>query len=159
MKKIVYIVFTTLLVFGCKTKTEKENNNGQPETTTDVEEKSAPSLEVGCYVYDANGNRIVFEITDVSTTVLGNLSYALKEKDGNKGTFAGVMNDSVLLGKYTFISEGKESTREVAFLVEDAQLVEGFGELDSTGTAFKDVTVLSFSSSMPLSKTECDTEP
>lgn len=159
MKKIVYIVFTTLLVFGCKTKTEKENNNGQPETTTDVEEKSAPSLEVGCYIYDANGNRIVFEITDVSTTVLGNLSYALKEKDGNKGTFAGVMNDSVLLGKYTFISEGKESTREVAFLVEDAQLVEGFGELDSTGTAFKDVTVLSFSSSMPLSKTECDTEP
>jgi len=159
MKTIVYIVFTALLVFGCKTKTEKENNNGQPETTTVVEEKSAPSLEVGCYIYDANGNRIVFEITDVSTTVLGNLSYALKEKDGNKGTFAGVMNDSVLLGKYTFISEGKESTREMAFLVEDAQLIEGFGELDSTGTAFKDVAVLSFSSSMPLSKTECDTEP
>ncbi|WP_421810306.1 hypothetical protein [Flagellimonas sp.] len=86
MKKIAYIFLTAILVFGCKTKTEKENSNGQPEITTVIEEKPAPSLEIGCYIYDANGNRIVFEITDVSTTVLGNLSYALKEKDGNKGT-------------------------------------------------------------------------
>jgi hypothetical protein len=159
MKKITYIFLTTLLIVSCKTKTEKENIDSQADTPTMDRVKQAPSLEEGCYAYNANGNQIVFEITDVSVTVLGNLSYALKEKDSNKGTFAGTLNDSILLGKYTFMSEGKQSTREVAFLVENGQLIEGFGELDSTGTAFKNINVLSFSSSMPLSKTECDTEP
>lgn len=159
MEKITYLFLAALLIVSCKTKTEKENTDSHADTPSIVKSKQAPSLEEGCYVYNANGNRIVFEITDVSKTILGNLSYALKEKDGNKGTFAGVMNDSILLGKYSFVSEGKESTREVAFLVENGQLIEGFGELDSTGTAFKDLSVLSFSSSMPLSKTECDTEP
>ena len=86
---------------------------------------------------------------------MGNLNYAFKEKDANTGTFSGVLKDSVLIGNYSFMSEGMVSSREVAFLVKENQLIEGFGELDETGTGFKDKDNISFSSSMPLTKTEC----
>ena len=126
-----------------------------PETVAPPQ--PVPTLEVGCYTYDANGNKVVLEITEINNAVLGNLSYALSEKDANAGTFAGELLDSVLIGKYTFMSEGTQgNTREVAFLFKDGQLIEGYGELDETGTAFKDKNALSFSSSMPLSKTECE---
>ncbi|MFD2099979.1 hypothetical protein [Flagellimonas iocasae] len=159
MKKLTLILFLSFLVFSCKTKEEKQTEDSSPETATEIaEETPAPPLEIGCYAYDANGHKISFEITDVSEMVLGNLDYALKEKDANTGTFAGKLQDSVLIGSYTFASEGMESTREVAFLVKDGQLIEGYGELDETGTAFKNKNDLSFSSSMPLSKTDCDSE-
>lgn len=156
MKKILFACFAISIVASCKTKEKQEEDNTLTETPIEVVEEKAPTLALGCYTYDANGNHIVLEITDINDSVLGNLSYALKEKDANTGTFAGILKDSVLLGSYTFMSEGVESTREVAFLVKEDQLVEGFGELDETGTAFKDKNALSFSSSMPLSKTDCE---
>lgn len=158
MKKIILVLSLSLLVFNCKTKEKEQTEDSAPEITEEKIEAPSPALELGCYAYDANGNKISFEVTDVSDMVLGNLNYALKEKDANTGTFAGKLQDSVLIGKYTFASEGSESTREVAFLVKEDQLIEGYGELDETGTAFKDKDNLSFSSSMPLSKTDCDSE-
>lgn len=156
MKKLVFTCFALSVMIGCKTKEKQEENNVQTDSRIEAVEEKTPSVELGCYIYDANGNLIILEITDINDSVLGNLSYALKEKDANTGTFAGILKDSVLLGSYTFISEGTESTREVAFLVKGNQLIEGFGELDETGTAFKDKSTLSFSSSMPLSKTDCE---
>ncbi|MER3375632.1 MAG: hypothetical protein RIM83_13420 [Allomuricauda sp.] len=160
MKKIALVFFLIILAVNCKTKEEK--NSSEPEISTEMTEEkmetSSPILETGCYIYEANGNKIRFEITAVSETVLGNLDYALKEKDANTGTFAGVLKDSILIGSYTFVSEGMESTREIVFLLKDDQLIEGYGELDETGAAFKDKNALSFSSSMPLSKTNCDSE-
>ena len=162
MRKIALTLFLVSVVFSCKTKEEKQTESSEQEPATELTEEqietSSPPLELGCYTYKANGNKIHFEITDVSKTIMGNLDYSLKEKDANNGTFAGVLQDSILIGSYTFASEGMESTREVAFLVKDGQLIEGYGELDETGTAFKDKGALSFSSSMPLSKTECDSE-
>ena len=162
MKKTVFVFFLLVLVVSCKSKAEKENNCSEPEISTEMTEEkmetSSPILKTGCYTYEANGNKISFEITDVSSAILGNLNYTLKEKDPNTGTFTGSLKDSILIGSYTFASEGMESTREVAFLVKEGQLIEGYGELDETGTAFKDKNALSFSSSMPLSKTECESE-
>ncbi|RIV43968.1 hypothetical protein [Flagellimonas pelagia] len=155
MKKIVVTSLVLLLVFACKTKETKKVDSEEPETVAPPQ--PVPTLEVGCYTYEANGNKVVLEITEINNAVLGNLSYALSEKDANAGTFAGELLDSVLIGKYTFMSEGTQgNTREVAFLFKDGQLIEGYGELDEIGTAFKDKNALSFSSSMPLSKTDCE---
>lgn len=156
MKKLLFVCFALSLVASCKNKETKEVDSIPEETETVVPPRSVPTLEEGCYTYDANGNHIVLEITEMDGSVLGNLDYALKEKDANKGTFAGMLKDSVLIGNYTFMSEGTESTREVAFLVKEGQLIEGFGALNETGTAFQDPDSLSFSSSMPLSKTDCE---
>ncbi|WP_127018854.1 hypothetical protein [Flagellimonas beolgyonensis] len=154
MKKTIITLCLALLVLGCKNK-EKEN----VEEHTGIETVEVPvyNLEVGCYAYEGNGDRVLLEITEINNSVLGNLSYNLAEKDANSGTFAGMLQDSILIGKYTFMSEGTDgNTREVAFLWKNGQLLEGFGELDATGTSFKDKNTLKFTSNMPLSKTECD---
>lgn len=154
MKKYIITLCLALLVFGCKTK-EKEN----VEESTGIGTVEAPvyTLEVGCYAYDGNGNHLLLEITEINNSILGNLSYNFAGKDANSGTFAGMLQDSILIGKYTFISEGTEgNTREVAFLWKNGQLIEGFGELDENGTSFKDMNNLQFSSNMPLSKTDCE---
>lgn len=157
MKHLLITSLIILLVFGCKTK--EENKEVDPPIITEETIPDAPvpqSLDVGCYTYDANGNKIVMEITQSNDSIVGQLNYAFKEKDANSGLFSGMLQDSILMGSYTFVSEGIESSREVAFLWKDGQLVEGFGELDETGTKFKDKETINFSSSMPLTKTDCD---
>lgn len=114
-----------------------------------------PTLEKGCYIYNANGSMVNLEITKTDNPVEGNLIYALAEKDKNTGTFNGQFNDGKLVGTYTFQSEGIESKRQVAFMLKDHQLVEGYGELNEDGTMFKDVNSVSYSSTMPLTKTDC----
>ncbi len=84
-----------------------------------------------------------------------NLTYAYAEKDKNTGTFTGEFNDGKLVGTYTFQSEGVESKRQVAFMLKDNQLVEGYGELNEDGTIFKDVNSVNYSSTMPLTKMDC----
>lgn len=146
----------TMAFASCKPK-EKKNGEQTIVATKEevVEAPSAPSLDIGCYAYHDNGNRVILEITKINDSIVGKLNYAFKEKDANTGTFSGVLKDSVLIGSYAFMSEGMESSREVAFLVKENQLIEGFGELDETGTGFKDKESIRFSSSMPLTKTEC----
>jgi len=157
MKKIIVALLLTTVFVSCKNNEKKEQKESIVETQEEmVESPAAPNLEVGCYAYDENGSKIVLEITEINDSIMGNLNYAFKEKDANTGTFSGVLKDSVLIGSYSFMSEGMESSREVAFLVKENQLIEGFGELDETGTGFKDKDNISFSSSMPLTKTECD---
>lgn len=155
MKKSIIALLLLFAIAACKTKKE------EPETTEEtvedlIVEVPSPSLEIGCYTYEANGSKVVMEITQINDSVMGQLDYALKEKDANTGTFSGVLKDSVLIGSYSFISEGVESSREVAFLLKGNQLVEGYGKLDETGTAFKDKETINFTSSMPLMKSECD---
>ena len=156
MKKIIVALLLITAFVSCKPKEKKEEDKTSEETKEEViEVASPPSLQVGCYSYDENGSKVVLEITEINDSIMGNLNYAFKEKDANTGTFSGVLKDSVLIGNYSFMSEGMVSSREVAFLVKENQLIEGFGELDETGTGFKDKDNISFSSSMPLTKTEC----
>lgn len=157
MKRIIIALLLTSVFVGCKSNEKKEEEPTKVENQEEVVETSpSPSLEIGCYGYDDNGSKVVLEITQITDSIRGNLNYAFKEKDANTGTFSGVLKDSVLIGNYSFMSEGLESSREVAFLIKENQLIEGFGELNETGTGFKDKENISFSSSMPLTQTECD---
>lgn len=137
------------------------NNNAAKEETTSEEKvmpvpnKPASLLEVGCYIYNANNNNINLEITSLENGVAGNLTYSLDGKDKNKGTFAGNVDGDKLIGTYTFNSEGKESKREVAFLVKDNELIEGYGDLKDNGTTFADKSSINYSSTMPLTKQDC----
>lgn len=154
MKKLTVLFFTALTMLNCKNKEEKtENTNPQEEVTS--EEKTASSLDLGCYVFNDGKNNISLEITENGSEIKGNLIYVFVEKDKNSGDFSGKLTNGILLGKYTFKSEGKESTREVAFKVDDDKLIEGYGDLNEDGTTFKDITNLNFTSKMPLTKTDC----
>lgn len=153
MKKFTILFFTALTMLNCKNKEEETENTNSLEVVT--EEKTASQLDLGCYIFDDGKNNVSFEIIENTSEIKGNLNYAFAEKDKNSGSFTGKLTDGILLGKYTFQSEGKESMREVAFKVDGEKLIEGYGDLNEDGTAFKDATNLDFTSKMPLTKTDC----
>lgn len=152
MKKLIILSLIALTMLNCKNKEQKTetSNTGLPEVTA-----TATPLALGCYVFNDGKSTVSLEITQNDAAIKGNLTYALSEKDKNSGTFTGQVKDGVLIANYTFQSEGKESTRQIAFKVNKDTLTEGYGELNSEGTAFKDVNSLSFTSNMPLTKTDC----
>ncbi|MGG6231118.1 hypothetical protein [Tenacibaculum sp. SDUM215027] len=153
MKKILILFMLTTLAISCKKKESKSDTIKESKEV--VVETPTTLLQIGCYEYSKDGNQILIEITEMDDTVKGTIEYALTEKDTNTGTFEGMLNDDKLIGTYTFSSEGTESTREVAFMVKDNQLIEGFGELNEAGNSFKNKNNISYTSTMPLTKTDC----
>lgn len=156
MKKLMILSMFALSMIACKDD-KKTKVATQTATENPVKAESATAvLEPGCYEYNKDGNKVKMEITKVAEEVTGNVDTAYSGKDSNKGTFVGKLNGDKLIGTYTFNSEGEESTREMAFLVKDGQLTEGYGDLDdTTGTKFKDMNTINYSSTMPLVKTDC----
>jgi hypothetical protein len=67
------------------------------------------------------------------------------------------MRNDLLLADYTFMSEGIQSTRQVAFKQSGNTFIEGYGEsVDENGTMkFKNLDSLNFSSSIKLQEIAC----
>jgi hypothetical protein len=104
----------------------------------------------GCYV--ATLSRDVYTLTITSEqrgTVLGTVSFDNFEKDSSSGTFVGTYNDGLLVGDYTFESEGMTSVRQLAFKKVDSGFVAGFGEVEVVDDRemFKDVSDLDYDTS------------
>lgn len=157
MKKILILSIALIAFSSCKNKTADPTKT-EVETVQEAQiETNAVGLEPSCYAYEGNGSKVTLNITDVGDEVSGTLTYMLLEKDTNTGSFKGYFEDSVLIAEYTFLSEGIQSTREVAFHLQNDQFIEGYGEVEVEGTVtrFKDSDAVQFTSSMPLSKTEC----
>lgn len=153
MKTSIIILLVAISLVSCKNNTEKQqvtlkNKEAKNTTTTSL-------LKMGCYAYNNNNNTITFEIINLDHGITGKLTYALDGKDSNSGTFNGKLHNNKLFGTYTFLSEGIESKRDVAFLVENNQLIEGYGELNKEGTAFVDKNNIKYTSIMPLTKVNC----
>ena len=153
-KKIVLVSFIAFTFFHCKNK-EENVEDINVEDTSETDNTITPTLEKGCYMYNENGSFVNMEIIKNENPIEGDLIYAYAEKDKNIGKFIGELKDDKLIGTYTFQSEGVESKRQVAFMLKDNQLVEGYGELTDDGTMFKDVNSISYSSTMPLTKINC----
>ena len=116
-----------------------------------------PKLSVGCYGYTHANSKITFQITRVDPLVQGTLIYDWAEKDRNAGSFNGSFKDSILIGTYTFISEGIESSREVAFKVKDSTLYEGNGAMQTVGkmASYSNIDQVSFDTPIKLKKGAC----
>ena|SRR6218665_2284390 len=147
-RQILYSIAFALLLIGCKKEATPTVKPVAEETET-----APPKME--CYAYDANESKIDLQLQYSGDEVTGTLNYALAEKDSNKGTIKGKVENNILIADYTFYSEGVESTRQVAFKLETDKLVEGYGELTEDGTHFKDTNKLNFDSKMSLTKIDC----
>ncbi|MEO6346854.1 MAG: hypothetical protein ABIO60_03000 [Aquaticitalea sp.] len=159
MKQLMLITFLLISLTSCKNNEKKETEEPMTDVKDDsmMDTKKEPTLEVGCYVYNEKGDLVRFEITEIDgTSVKGKLNYAYAEKDKNEGTFDGVLTGDKLFGKYTYMSEGVESIRDVAFKVEKDQIIEGFGDLNDDGTTFKDTTKINYQATTPWKKGPCN---
>ena len=153
MKKLIIVSFVALTLLNCKNK-EQKTENSKSDLQEIAKEKISP-LDLGCYIFDDGKNNVSLEITQNGKEIKGNLTYAFDQKDKNTGNFTGALHEGILIANYTFQSEGSESIRQVAFKVDGDQLIEGYGDLNNDGTAFKDIKNINFTSKMPLLKTNC----
>lgn len=147
-KQIILSASIIFLLIGCK-----KGDTVVPGEPVKVEPKETAIKE--CYSYEKDGTLITLKIETIGEKVMGAMVYSLAEKDKNAGILEGTLKDNILIANYTFESEGTTSTRQVAFKRENDQLIEGYGEMTHEGTVFKDISQIKFSSTMPLSKTDC----
>lgn len=122
--KPIYKLFVPvlLLTLGC-TSEKTDQADDQPQTT-EVQETSA------CYASVITADSVTLRLVNTNGDITGELTYNNQEKDDNIGTIMGQMHGDTLLADYTFMSEGTESVRQVAFLKKGNGFVEGYGDAE-----------------------------
>lgn len=140
-----YLSLFTFIVFCACHHSDKSNKS---------ETKDAISP---CYRYQRTGDTVTLYINTSGTIAEGQLSYILKEKDKNIGTYSGNLKANLLVAYYTFASEGSSSVRQVAFKLNEDFALEGYGEMEMKNDTllFKNIEDLDFSSSFPLKANDC----
>jgi len=138
-------------VLACNNSSKKQPEKAQEKT---AEQDNSP---ITCYQYADANDTIVLKLINIGKAVTGTLEYKLKEKDKNRGTIQGRMQGDMLMVKYTFMSEGVMSAREVVFKKENGVFIEGFGEVINNHdlVTFKDHNALTFNEKMKLSAINC----
>lgn len=145
--RITFLLLIFALQSCNKTPMEKKARNIE---TSDSE------LE-GCYAFIQNNDSILMDLKLNGNEVTGSLRYNFYEKDDNEGSLLGEVHGDTIFAVYKFDSEGKTSSREVAFLNRGNEYVEGFGEIEEKNgkMVFKNKKALNFNSNLILQKTDC----
>ena len=110
-----------------------------------------------CYIGVIGRDSIFLKIEQFPNVVSGTLEYKFYEKDNNSGEINGKMNGDTLVADYTFSSEGIKSIRQVAFVIKEDLVIEGYGEMeDKNGKmVFKNLQKLNFNTNTNLKKSTC----
>lgn len=110
-----------------------------------------------CYQLVTAQDTVSMQLMTKGSDAEGALTYNFYEKDRNHGTFTGTFHGDTLLANYTFQSEGTQSIREVAFLRQGDELVEGYSDMeDQNGKfVFTDKATISFAEGIRLKKGSC----
>lgn len=143
------------------------NNSGTTSDSGDTTKSTTASADTGgmaapvnnttCYAFQSATDTVLLTLAEAAPNVSGNLVYAYSGKDKNSGTITGTMKGDTLLADYTFLSEGKSSVRQVAFLKKGEGFVEGYGDAKQEGDkmVFKNTGALKFGNTMVLQKRPC----
>ncbi|NBB18775.1 hypothetical protein GVN20_05340 [Runella sp. CRIBMP] len=110
-----------------------------------------------CYMYTSKKDTIQMNLLRLGNKVSGDLAYKLYEKDLNQGTIEGEVRGDTLLVNYIFNSEGTNSIRQIVFLKQGDNWVEGYGDIEVTDEKvnFKNPKALNFNSTLILKKATC----
>ena len=153
MKKEITILLTALAFISCK------NDAIEPLAAPTVQEEMvANESKIICYQGIIKKDTVNLKLHfEEGQDVKGELAYLFFEKDRNNGTLVGQMSGDTLRGNYTFLSEGKESSREVVFLRKGKIIIEAYGDVEEIEkkTVFKDPKKLYFDSATVLTEVEC----
>ncbi|MDI1255960.1 MAG: hypothetical protein PSV16_07645 [Flavobacterium sp.] len=153
MKKILIGVCTITAIVGCK----KEPTIPAPSPEKEMSMEIPTTHE--CYLGILKNDTVAMQLSIKGAEIIdGKLSYKFFEKDKNDGTFTGQINGDTLFADYTFMSEGKSSVREIAFLKKGNIYIEGYGDVEEKDgkTVFKDRKKLFFDSKIVLKKADCN---
>lgn len=83
---------------------------------------------LGCYVAHLQKDIYTLVIQSENNGIItGALAYNNYQKDSSSGSFNGTLADNILLGNYSFDSEGMHSDRQVIFKKVGNSFIQGFG--------------------------------
>ena len=149
MKKYLVVLLVTGFA-ACNsgssaTQTVDTSNSKGIDTTTKA---TILVPDVRCFRSSKGRNTIYLKFEKFPNVVTGELEYNFYEKDSNQGTIDGVLKGDTLIAAYTFMSEGKRSVRQVAFLIKDSTATEGYGDVKKRKDSilFKNIAALKFGS-------------
>jgi hypothetical protein len=143
------LILSTVILFSACNDDKKVADKKATVTKTDV---------LACYHYIKNKDTIVLKTITVDGFITGTLEYIFFEKDKNQGTILGQMKDGVLIADYTFMSEGVQSVRQVAFKRIGNTFVEGYGDIENKNGKdyFKNIDRLKYQESKVLTGFNCE---
>ena len=151
MKKALFMVLAVTILFACRQKTVVLAGD------TDPEEEMLSTTKQNCYQYIKGRDTASLNLTVTGKNASGDLAYSWFQKDKNTGTIDGRLHGDTIIANYKFMSEGKESIRQVVFLNQGDKLVEGVGEikLEGNNTMYQDLSMLNFDGTIVMRKVPC----
>lgn len=136
--------------------TATSNDSISTENLATVQaDTSAAIATPSCYAHQTSNNLVLLKLNTVRPTVSGELTYAIMGKDRNEGSITGTMRGDTLIADYTFMSEGKQSVRQVAFLRKGETFIEGYGDSEQKGDRMIFSDTLNFNGTMILKEVPC----
>ena len=155
-----FLLIWSAIVMACnndsKTSTLKDSTSTAPSAILQTD-TAAAIVTPSCYTLQTSNNLVLLKLESVQPTVSGELTYAIMGKDKNEGTIRGTMRGDTLFADYNFMSEGKQSVRQVAFLRRGKTFVEGYGDSEQKGDSmiFSNTDTLNFNGTMVLNEVPC----
>ena len=158
MKKNILLVaglYVGFLLSGCNNNSAK--TVGNPGVQDEPGKSATAAQSTVCYILENGKDTVSLKMHINNNQVSGDLLYHYFEKDRNTGTIKGEMKGDTLFAKYTFMSEGKESRRDIVFLKNGDELTEGYANLNpTTGEPdFTDHSAIKFDNKFVLKKSGC----
>lgn len=126
MNRIIALILIALVVIGALFYYQKNK------------EKIVEESIVGCYRAELARDVYSLDInSQEGENFQGTLVFDNFEKDSSSGTFDGTYKDSVLLGTYSFRSEGMDSVMQMIFKKVGDDFVRGYGNMDEMDEVLK----------------------
>lgn len=149
MKKfliIIVIIILGILAYRHVTKTSMPLEAPINSTEEDAISESQPGDNLlGCYVAGKDQDVYTLSLDSYENgQVSGTLEFDNYQRDSSSGIFEGSYEEGILMGEYSFHSEGMYSEMQVIFKQQGEDFVRGYGELTNSGTEFADTNAINY---------------
>lgn len=158
MKK--YLFFAMLAGMAACNSATTTNETADSLSLNDSATMHIQVPNMQCFKSIKGSDTVYLKLEKFPNVVTGSLVYDFHEKDGYTGSIDGVLKGDTLVADYTFMSEGQRSVRQVAFLLTDSMVTEGYAAMaDENGKmVFKNTTLLDFTKGLQLKAIPCPVE-
>ena len=101
---------------------------------------------VGCYSATLKADRFYLEISkQEGLNIEAKISLNNAQKDSSYGNFIGTFDGTILMGMYSFASEGMDSKRELIYRLTPKGFLSGYGPVEEVGDTARFIRPLSIS--------------
>lgn len=147
---IIVIIFLIAsgVWYSTKVKTNPDVTANPPDNMGSNPQNGTSNTTLGgCYVDKLGKDVYTLKIDSAENSkVSGMLAFNNYQKDSSSGAFTGTFSEGILLGNYSFDSEGMHSDRQVIFKKVGDNLIEGFGPVKVVGDkeVFEDTSKVTY---------------